>query len=130
MSMVKTTTERSPSGNLHCPRCNAILPPHATFCGSCGERIHLDPESKVTAPTQDESDITTRYRITSLVRRRPYVNLFFASDNQQQRTVAIREIDISSLDDEARTKARALAQEEYDLLRRQAIPHVMPVIGL
>jgi len=126
--MLQTTTEHSPFGNMHCPRCDAILPPHAIFCGSCGERV--GKEKKVPSPTQDDADATSRYSITSLVRHRPYVKLFFAVDNQQQRMVVIRNIDISSLNEEAQAKASESTQREYDLLRQLGIAHVMPVIDL
>src|SRR2546428_156972 len=111
MSITQPTTGRSPSDNLGCPRCNALLPAEATFCGICGERIDKNKvvpgtwEKDSSSPSQnrshriDDIDIATQYRITSLVRRRPYVNLFFALDNKQQRMVAIRDIDISSLDE-------------------------------
>ncbi len=128
MTMLQTTTEHSSSGNLHCPRCDAILPLYAIFCSSCGERV--GKEKRGPSPAQDSADTTSRYRITSLVRHRPYVELFFAVDNQQQRMVVIRDIDISSLDEEAQAKASELAQREYDLLRQQGITHVMPVIDL
>src|SRR5207248_7647659 len=127
MSVTQTTMELSTSGDPHCSHCKAILPPHATFCTSCGERV----VKKNTAPHfQHETDIATRYRITTLVRRRPYVSLFFALDNQQQRPVAIREIDIRELNDEARATACEVVQREYDLLRREHIPSVLPVIDL
>ena len=127
MSMIQTTTEHSPSDTNRCPQCNTILPLQATFCVSCGERIN---KKNSLSLLQDDSDIKARYRITSLVRRRPYVNLFFAIDNQQQRPVAIRDIDISSLNDETRASATEFVQREYDLLRREHIPDVMPVIDL
>ena len=126
--MLQTTTEHNPFGNVHCPGCDAILPPHAIFCGSCGERV--GEEKKGPSPTQDGADATSRYSITSLVRHRPYVKLFFAVDNQQQRMVVIRNIDISSLNEEAQAKASELTQREYDLLRQLGIAHVMPVIDL
>jgi serine/threonine protein kinase len=64
------------------------------------------------------------------------VNLYFALDNQhssrsgQQRMVAIRDIDISSLEGRTRVSAMELAQQEYDLLRLWQLPHVMPVTDL
>src|SRR5690242_1739105 len=142
MSITQPTTGRSPSDNLGCPRCNALLPAQATFCGICGERIDKnrlvsgawgkDSNSSLQNHTHraDDIDIATHYRITSLVRRRPYVNLFFAIDNKQQRMVAIRDIDISGLDEEARANAIKLVESEYDLLRRLHIPYVMSVIDL
>ncbi len=125
MSMTQVTTDTSPSGDPHCPNCHTVLPPQATFCATCGERI---VKKNVVSLLQDNVDITTRYRISSLVRRRPYVSLFFAIDNQQLRPVGIRDIDISSLDKEGRASARDIVQQEYDLLRRESIPSLMPVI--
>jgi serine/threonine protein kinase len=126
--MLQTTTEHSPFGNVHCPQCDTILPPQAIFCGSCGERV--SKEKKGPSLTQDGADATSRYRITSLVRHRPYVKLFFSVDNQQQRMVVIRDIDISSLNEEAQAKASEVTEREYDLLRQQRITHVMAVIDL
>ena len=91
MTMTQTTVQVSPSGDPRCPHCQAVLPPGAAFCASCGERI---PKKNAVPLLQNERDIATRYRITSLVRRRPYISLFFAIDNQQQRPVALREINI------------------------------------
>src|SRR6266567_2035803 len=128
MSMLQTTTEHSPSGKLHCPQCNTELPPQAVFCSSCGQRI--GKEKKDAAPSKDEIDGSKRYRTMSLLRRRPYVSLYFAMDSYQQRMVAIRDIDVSSLDDEAQAKAVESVQDEYDQLRRQPTTLVMPVIDL
>jgi hypothetical protein len=127
MSMAQTELDLTPSGDPHCPNCKAGLPPRASFCASCGERILR----KNAAPLyMNESDISTRYRITSLVRRRPHVNLFFAIDNLLQRPVGLREIIISELSDEARQTACEAVQLEYDLLRREHIPSIIPVIDL
>ena len=125
MSMTQVTTDTSPSGDPHCPNCRSVLPPLATFCASCGERV---VKKNVVSLLQDNTDITTRYRISSLVRRRPYVSLFFAIDNQQLRPVGIRDINISSLSKEGRASACDIVQQEYDLLRRESIPSLMPVI--
>src|SRR5450759_982433 len=125
MTMTQVTTDTSPSGNPHCSNCHAVLPPQATFCTSCGERV---VKKNVVSLSQDNIDIATSYRITSLVRRRPYVSLFFAIDNQQSRPVGIRDIDISSLSNEAQMSACDGVQQEYDLLRRENIPSLMPVI--
>src|SRR5712691_7948939 len=127
MSMMQTTSEYSPSSDLHCPHCNTVMPAQAAFCASCGERV---VKKHVASLLQDDVDIAARYRITSLVRRRPYVNLLFAIDNQQQRPLAIRDIDITNLLDEARIEACEIVQREYDLLRREHIPSIMPVIDL
>jgi serine/threonine protein kinase len=127
MSMAQTKMDLSPVGDLYCPNCKAGLPPEATFCASCGERII---NKNVVPLFMHESDIATRYRITSLVRRRPYVSLFFAIDNQQQRPVALREITIRGLSEEARKTACEAVQQEYDLLRREHIVSIMPMIDL
>ena len=79
---------------------------------------------------QNDTDITTRYRITSRVRRRPYTDLFFAIDTQQSRPVAIRDIDITSLDNNGRIRACEIVQQEYDLLRRERIATILPVIDM
>src|SRR5258708_30174358 len=44
--------------------------------------------------------------------------------------VAIRDIDVASLEGEARTLAIEIVQQEYDLLRHLHLPHVMPVVDL
>lgn len=133
MSITNAASHRESAGDLCCERCGTPLLPQATFCSSCGER--LDKKKALSSFLQDEQDITNRYRITSLVRRRPNVILYFALDNQQsrqgqQRMVAMRDIDINSLHDEARVQAIELAQHEYDLLRLWHLPHVMPVVDL
>lgn len=127
MSMTQTTTEVTPSGDPHCHYCGIQLPPQATFCASCGERVI---KKQVTSLLQDNQDIAASYRITSLVRRRPYVSLFLATDIRQQRPVALRDINITSLDDEGRSNAADAVQHEYDLLRRQHIPYVIPLIDV
>lgn len=127
MSMAQTTTEPNSSSDPRCPHCNATLPRRATFCASCGERLVTKPVSLLL---QDDADISTRYRITSLVRRRPYVNLLLALDNQQSRPVAIRDIDITGLNEDGRLQACAIVQQEYDLLRRERIASIMPVIDI
>src|SRR6266567_1271861 len=127
MTMAQTKIDLSPSDDLRCPNCKVELPPRAIFCASCGERI---TNTSVVPLFMHENDIATRYRITSLVRRRPYVSLFFAIDNQQQRPVALREITIRGLSDEARKTACDTVQREYDLLRREHIASIMPVVDL
>ena len=133
MSISKATSYRDTSGDFCCPICGTPRLPQAAFCSSCGER--LDKKEALSSLSQKEQDITTRYRITSLVRRRPYVNLYFALDNQQsrqgqQRMVAIRDIDISSLGDEARVQSIKLVEPEYDSLRLWQIPYVLPMVDL
>jgi serine/threonine protein kinase/ribosomal protein L40E len=132
MSISQTTPEETTAGQLFCPQCNAALPLHATFCSSCGERLKRKKQTTLV----DGEDIHTRYRITTLVRRSSHSNLYFALDNHQAqepghaRMVAIRDIDITNLAPEAREKAIALAQQEYDNLRRWHIPHMLACIDL
>lgn len=132
MSISQTTPEETTAGQLLCPQCNAVLPLRATFCGSCGERLKRKKQTTLI----DEQDIHTRYRITTLVRRYPYGNLYFALDSRtvhetgQARMVAIRDIDISGLEGEEREQAIALAQQEYDYLRRWQVPHTLACIDL
>jgi len=133
MSISKTASFHNAYDDFCCPRCGTTFLPHAAFCSSCGER--LDDKKSSSSLLHNEQDIASRYRITSLVRRRPYVNLYFALDNQQsrqgqQRIVAIRDIDIASLNDEARAQAIKLVQHEYDSLRLWQIPYVLPMIDL
>ncbi len=131
MSIIQTMTDDILSNYDNCPGCGAALPRGAVFCASCGER--LDSEKSLTSLLQDEQDISTRYRITSLIRRRPFVNLYLALDLQPSargRMVAIRDIDLSSLDEQARLSVMKQAQQEYDLLRRWQPPYVMRAIDL
>lgn len=64
------------------------------------------------------------------------MNLYFAQDTRQAqepgqaRMVAIRDIDITSLGDKERERARELAQQEYDDLRYWHIPHTLACIDL
>jgi serine/threonine protein kinase len=133
MNISKAASFRNSSGDFCCPRCGTPLLPQAAFCSSCGER--LDNKKSASSLLQNEQDIAIHYRITSLVRKRTYVNLYFALDNQQsrqgqQRMVAIRDIDLTSLKDEARMQAIRLVQQEYDSLRHWQIPYVLPMIDL
>jgi len=131
MSIIQTMTDDILSDYDNCPGCGAALPRGAVFCAACGER--LDSEKGLTSLLQDEQDISTRYRITSLIRRRPSVNLYIALDLQPSargRMVAIRDIDLSSLDEQARLSVMKQAQQEYDLLRRWQPPYVMRAIDL
>jgi serine/threonine protein kinase len=127
MSMTQTTPEVTPPGELSCQSCGIQLPPQATFCASCGERV---TKKQITTLLEDNRDIATRYRITSLVRRRSPVSLFLATDTELPRPVALRDIDITGLNDEERGNASASVQREYDLLRRQHVPFVIPLIDL
>lgn len=78
---------------------------------------------KKTRPLPPEQDeISARYRKTSLLIRCPYVNLFLAVDSQRQRPVAIRDIDVSDLDEVGQARAYEIVTWEYDLLRRLSLP--------
>ena len=125
MSALQTPANYNQPDTTHCKRCGSLLPAHATFCGTCGERI---VEETQEAP--DTNDVADRYHVMSLVRRRAYAQLFLAMDNLQQRPAVICDIDISSLDDNKRAEAIKAAQHEYDLLRRYSTPAVMPLIDL
>jgi serine/threonine protein kinase len=126
MSLTQTSSQSSSSGSLQCRRCHSPLPKHATFCGTCGERV----EQHYHGSSPDHTDVADRYRITSLVRRHPYVQLFLALDQHYQRPVAIRDIDISGIHNQSHTRAIDAVQHEYDLLRRERIPDLMPAIDL
>lgn len=125
MSLIHTSLEQTQPETLRCKRCNANLPPSATFCGHCGERVEKQNGDK---SSPKHADITSRYRITSLLRRQLPTQVLLARDNQQQRPVVIHDIDISNLDDSTRIDAIAAVQNEYDLLRKQRIPGMMPLI--
>ncbi len=74
--------------------------------------------------------MTERYRITSLVHRSAFTQVFMAIDMLHQRPVIIRDIDITSLNDDEKREAINAVQLEYDALRRQRIPDVTPLIDL
>ncbi len=126
MSIIQTMAEQSPSQDLRCESCTAILPSRAAFCGVCGER--LDKSERVLS--QDALGVAEQYCITRLVRRGPSIQLFLAADNRHRRSVAIRDIDISQLDDEAKARVIDASLQEYDLLRYHRVDNVMPVIDL
>lgn len=128
MSITHTSAEQQHSGVPRCPRCQNVLPVGAAFCGICGERMNR--ETATMYAVQSSSALGERYRFTSLVRRRPYVQLFLAHDIQTHRPVAIRDLDMSNLSKEQIEQAMAATLQEYDLLRRQRIPDLMPVIDL
>jgi serine/threonine protein kinase len=87
----------------------------------------MSKNAKVIATS---TEITDRYRITSLVRRSPYIQLFLAIDTSHQHPVVIRDIDISNVDDEIYTQALDIVQGEYDLLHRLRIPDVLAASNL
>ncbi len=139
MSITQISTDDQPPtvNPATCPRCGTQLPSGAVFCNACGER--LDKAKDLSSLLANEEDIASRYRMTSLVRRRPYVTLYFAQHISQSgqagqpglsRTVALRDIDLTSLDESAYRYALEHVQREYDLLRRSRIPHMLPVVDL
>ncbi len=129
MSVTQRTATQDASQEMRCTRCNSVLPPHAIFCGTCGKRVNKDSlKTPVTQPNTD--DISERYRITSLIRRSGHTQLLLAMDTLHQRPVVIRDINISSLDNDGKQSALEAVQREYDMLRRLRIPDVMPLIDL
>src|SRR5437660_4985514 len=126
MSVTRMTPNYSQSSSQRCSRCHMQLPPDATFCGTCGERFDKQNSTSLL----NKVDLAERYRITSLVRRRPYVQLFIAIDHQRQQPVVIRDIDISSLDESKQAQAIEIVLQEHDMLRQRRIHDVMPVIDL
>jgi len=129
MNVTQVTSQMQQFDHLKCRRCNAILPISAIFCGKCGMRVDKDETHGSDTSLSDQSDIAARYRITSLVRRRPAIQLSFAFDMRLQRLIALRDIDVSGLDEAARKLAYAGLQQEYDLLRGQHITDVTPLIA-
>ena len=127
MSVTQTTTTQDASDEMRCAHCNSVLPPQATFCGTCGERVHKISPS---ATQPDTTDITERYRVTSLMYRTAFTQVSLAMDTLHQRPVVIRDIDITSLNEDATLRAVQAVQHEYDVLRRRRIPDVMPLIDL
>lgn len=129
MTVTQTKTTQDASDDVRCTHCNSVLPPQATFCSTCGERVqqrsqHVDTTQLDTAP------ITERYRVTSLMHRSPYTQVLLAMDTLHQRPVVIRDIDITNLNEDARLQAVKAAQHEYDMLRLQHVPDVTPLIDL
>ena len=101
MSVIQTQPEHMQSENMHCRRCDTPIPINATFCSICGERVEQNTANVSQATIKDISD---RYRMTTLVRRQPYVQLFLAHDTCYKRPVVIRDIDVSILDQETRRR--------------------------
>ncbi len=127
MSVTQTTTTQDASDEVRCTHCNSVLPPQATFCSTCGERVQ---SNSLQATLPDTADIIERYRITSLLYHNAYTQVFLAMDTLHSRPVVIRNIDITDLNDDAKLQAVEAAQREYDVLRRQHIPDVTPLIDL
>ena len=129
MSVTQTTTTQDTSDDVRCTHCNSVLPPQATFCSTCGERV-LQRSQRVHTTQLDTSPITERYRVTSLMHRSAFTQVFLEIDTLHQRPVIIRDIDITSLNDDAKLQAVKAVQHEYDVLRRQHVPDVTPLIDL
>jgi serine/threonine protein kinase len=128
MSVIKTNAGQQQVETRKCPNCKTILPPQAQFCGTCGRRVSRENQGVNSPSPQVANDINERYRITSLIRRRPFVQLLMAIDLTYQRPVIIRDIDISSLNKQAQAVARQAVEEEYNQLRRQLIQDVMLLV--
>src|SRR5579885_1286580 len=126
MSVTRMTPNYSQSSSQRCNRCHIPIPRNATFCGTCGERFDKQNSTQLL----NKADIADRYRITSLVRRRPYVQLFIAIDHLRQQPVVIRDIDLSSLDESGQAQALEMVQQEHDRLRKLCIQDLMPIIDL
>ncbi len=130
MSVTQTAATEDAFDNIKCRNCNSVLPPEATFCSTCGERVQKQSQQASTVSQVDTTNIAERYRITSLMYRSTFIRVFLAMDMLHQRAVILRDIDISSLDDDAKLQAVQAVQQEYDALRRQRIPDVTPLIDL
>jgi serine/threonine protein kinase len=128
MSVIKATSGQQQVDTRKCPNCKTILPPQAQFCGTCGRRMSRESQSINSSSLRVANDIHKRYRITSLIRRRPYVQLLMATDLPYQRPVIIRDIDISSLSPSAQALARQAVEEEYNQLRSRLIQDVMLLV--
>src|SRR5690349_11633759 len=129
MSVTRVTSQMRHFDSLQCKCCHAVLPIAAVFCGQCGMRVDKDEAYGSNAPLSGQSEITARYRLISLIRRRPAILLSFALDTQLQRLVMLRDIDVSGLDEAAKKLAYTELQQEYDLLRRQEIKGVVPLMA-
>lgn len=128
MTVTQTPQEHSTSDEIRCTHCGSPLPAYAIFCGACGERVRQDEPIAHTHTQQSSESDAERYRITALVGRRPHVQLFLATDTLFNRPVTIRDITVSSLDTALQAQAVTASKNEYDLLRRQRIPGLTPVI--
>ncbi len=130
MSVIQTDTAQDAFDDIRCENCNSVLPPQATFCSTCGERVQKHAQQADATIQVDTTDIAERYRITTLMHRNTFTRVFLAMDTLHQRPVILRDIDISSVDADAKLQAVQAVQREYDTLRRQRIPDVTPLIDL
>ncbi len=124
------TTSPSHQFNVeHCTRCGMVLPPVATFCRQCGERVEKPAQYTKALAVIDEHADLGQYRITSLLQRIPYAQISLAMDTQQQRPVAIRDINIQQIDIANHPHIFRALQQEYDLLRRHTSDAVLPLFA-
>jgi serine/threonine protein kinase len=127
LKVSQTSADQHQTETRKCQNCENILPAGAQFCASCGKRVE---DIHKQAQLSHESDISERYRITSLIRRRSYVQLLQANDTHYQRPVMIRDIDVTSLDEWQQQLAIDAVQQEYDQLRRLRISDIMLQVDL
>ena len=112
-----------------CTRCGIVLPPSATFCGNCGSRLEKTGQLTKDVSSIDRHVDIAQYRITSLLQRTAYTQLYLAMDTQQKRPAAIRDIDIRQLDISSRVRVFKALEQEYDLLRREHYDDILPLIA-
>jgi len=129
MSASQITSQSQQYAVQHCTRCGMVLPPTAAFCGKCGERLKRPDQHTKEILSIDRPVNLENYRITALMRRSPYVQLSLAIDTQQQRPVAIRDIDIQKIDTSCHPHIFKELQQEYDLLRQQKSNDVLPLVA-
>ncbi|MFL5628339.1 MAG: hypothetical protein ACJ788_22395 [Ktedonobacteraceae bacterium] len=53
---VTPPTDQNTAGNLNCPRCDALLPPYAIFCSSCGEQFNNQQNGEGEKRTENGND--------------------------------------------------------------------------
>lgn len=126
MKVPQTSSGQYKIASQKCKNCNNILPPGAQFCGTCGKHVASIDERSL----EREQDIHERYKVTALIRKRPYIQLLQASDINYHRPVIIRDIDVTSLGEWQRQLAIDALQTEYDQLRHERIPDSMPLVDL
>ena len=129
MSTSEIISQIHPPDVQHCTRCSVILPSIASFCGKCGERLKKPAHDTKVLFALDERLNIEQYRITSLIRRIPYVQLSLALDTQQQRPVLIRDINIPQIDTSSDPRIFSALQQEYNLLRQQDSTEVLPIVA-
>ena len=131
MTVTQTSAEQHTSDEIRCSHCASPLPAYAVFCGACGQRVDSAGQNERVPHTPAIAENNgERYRITALVGRHAHVQLFFATDTLFKRPVTIRDVTVSTFNEELQEQARTATQHEYDLLRRQRIPGLTPVIDV